>query len=234
MRNPLLPSRLIRRFTRREDGSLIVFGLFLFSCFFLMSGMAVDLMRTENRRTALAMTLDRCALNAAALRQTLDPATVVRDCVDREGLLPYLTAVNVTNGTAQRSVEAVGNMTVDTLFMGASGVDSIDVGARSVAEQRATNIEIVLALDVSGSMNTNDRIGGLRTAARNFVNTVLANNTDKISIAVVPYNGQVNLGPALAAKYNITHQPGLTCPRPAGSMPSRRWGPSPPRIPHRA
>lgn len=209
MRNPLLPSRLIRRFTRREDGSLIVFGLFLFSCFFLMSGMAVDLMRTENRRTALAMTLDRCALNAAALRQTLDPATVVRDCVDREGLLPYLTAVNVTNGTAQRSVEAVGNMTVDTLFMGASGVDSIDVGARSVAEQRATNIEIALALDVSGSM-AGSKLTGLQTAARNFVSTVLANNTDKISVAIVPYNGQVNLGPSLAAKYNVTHVPGLS------------------------
>lgn len=199
---------LFKRFVRREDGSLLVLGLFLFATFFLMSGMAVDLMRSENRRTALAQTLDRCTLNAAALRQTLDPATVVRDCVNREGLLPFLQAVNVTNGTGQRSVEAVGSIPVDTMFMGASGVDVITVNGRSVAEQRATNIEIVLALDVSGSM-AGSKMTALQSAARNFVSTVLANNTNRISIAIVPYNGQVNLGPALASRYNITHVPGL-------------------------
>lgn len=198
-----------RRFIKREDGSLLVFGLFLFSTFFLMGGMAVDVMRAENKRTALSQALDRCALNAAALRQTLDPETVVRDCVDRVGLLPQLTDVNVTNGTGQRSVEAIGDYELETFFMGASGIEEIDLNARSVAEQRATNIEIAMVLDVSGSMNNNSRLSGLKTAARNFVSTVLANNNNKISIAMVPYNGQVNLGPALAAKYNIANQHGL-------------------------
>lgn len=200
---------VLRRFVRREDGSLLVFGLFLFATFFLMSGMAVDLMRTENRRAALAQTLDRCTLNAAALRQTLDPEAVVRDCVSRAGLLNYLEDVNVTNGTGQRSVEAIGSIPVETLFMGASGVDVIDVNGRSVAEQRATNIEVVLVLDVSGSM-AGSKMTALQTAARNFVTTVLANNTNRISIAIVPYNGQVNLGPQLASHYNITFVPGLT------------------------
>lgn len=211
MRNPLyrpLP-RPLRRFAARQDGSLLVFGLFLFATFFLMSGMAVDLMRTENRRTALTQTLDRCALNAAALRQTLDPETVMRDCVDRAGLLSFLTDVNVTNSTGQRSVEATAEMSVETLFMGASGVDQIAVNARSKAEQRATNIEVVLVLDVSGSM-AGTKLTGLKTAARNFVSTVLANNNNNISIAVVPYNGQVNLGASLRSKYNVTHLPNLT------------------------
>ena len=198
-----------RRFVAREDGSLLVFGLFLFATFFLMGGMAVDVMRAENKRTALSQTLDRCTLNAAALRQTLDPKTVVEDCVDRVGLLPQLTDVKVTTGTGQRSVEAIGDYEVETLFMGASGVETIDLNARSVAEQRATNIEIAMVLDVSGSMNNNSRLTGLKTAARNFVSTVLANNNNRISITMVPYNGQVNLGPMLAAKYNLTDVPGL-------------------------
>ena len=220
-----LPLRPLRRFLRAEDGSLLLFGIMLFACFFLMSGMAVDLMRSENRRTALAQTLDRCALNAAALRQTLDPETVVRDCVNRKGLLPFLTDVNVTNGTGQRSVEAIGDMTVDTMFMGVSGVDDITVAARSVAEQRATNIEIALVLDVSGSM-AGTKLTGLKTAARNFVSTVLANNNNKISIAVVPYNGQVNLGPSLRTKYNVTHVPGLTATENVNcvDMPSSVYG----------
>lgn len=204
-----LIGRPFRRFHRREDGSLLVFGLFLFATFFLMSGMAVDLMRTENRRAALAQSLDRCALNAAALRQTLDPTTVVQDCVNRDGMLPFITDIIVTNGTGQRSVEVKGEIPVETLFMGASGVDVIEVGGRSVAEQRATNIEIVMVLDVSGSM-AGTKLTGLKTAAKNFVSTVLANNTNKISIAVVPYNGQVNLGSSLRTKFNVTHVPGLS------------------------
>lgn len=203
-----LLGRPLRRFRRGEDGSLLVFGLFLFATFFLMSGMAVDLMRTENRRTALSQSLDRCALNAAALRQTLDPATVVRDCVDRDGMLPHLTDVIVTNGTGQRSVEARGEISLETMFMHASGVDVIDINARSVAEQRATNIEIALVLDVSGSM-AGSKLSSLKTSAKNFVSTVLANNTNRISIAIVPYNGQVNLGQSLRTKFNVTHVPGL-------------------------
>ena len=203
-----LLGRPFRRFRRSEDGSLLVFGLFLFATFFLMSGMAVDLMRTENRRTALSQSLDRCALNGAALRQTLDPATVVRDCVDRDGLLPFLTDVIVTNGTGQRSVEAKGRISVETMFMGASGLDEIDVAARSVAEQRATNIEVVMVLDVSGSM-AGSKMTGLKSAAKNFVTTVLANNNNKVSVAIVPYNGQVNLGASLRTKFNVTHVPGI-------------------------
>ena len=204
-----LLGRPLLRFRRGEEGSLLVFGLFLFATFFLMSGMAVDLMRTENRRTALSQSLDRCALNAAALRQTLDPATVVRDCVDRDGLLPHLTDVIVTNSAGQRSVEVKGEISLETMFMHASGVDVIDVNARSVAEQRATNIEIVLVLDVSGSME-GTKLASLKTSAKNFVSTVLANNTNRISIAIVPYNGQVNLGASLRTKFNVTHPSGLT------------------------
>ncbi|MEY4871046.1 MAG: hypothetical protein RLZZ563_376, partial [Pseudomonadota bacterium] len=107
------------------------------------------------------------------------------------------------------SVEAIGSIPVETMFMGASGVDVIDVHGRSVAEQRATNIEIVMALDVSGSM-AGSKMTALQSAARNFVTTVLANNTNRISIAIVPYNGQVNLGPQLTPFYNITHVPGLS------------------------
>lgn len=220
-----LLGRPLRRFRRGEDGSLLVFGLFLFATFFLMSGMAVDLMRTENRRTALSQSLDRCALNAAALRQTLLPETVVRDCVNRDGLLQYLTDVKVTEGTGQRSVEVKGKISLETLFMHASGVDKIDVTARSVAEQRATNIEIVLVLDVSGSM-LGSKLTSLKTSAKNFVSTVLANNNNRISIAIVPYNGQVNLGRPLREKFNVTHVPGLAATADVNcvDMPSSVYG----------
>ena len=203
-RRRLRPLAALRRFRRRENGSLLIFGLFLFATFFLMSGLAVDLMRIENRRAWLSNTLDRCTLNAAALRQTLDPATVVRDCMNREGLLPHLTNVTVTSAGVTRSVEARGDINLRTLFIDSAGVPNVNAGARSRAAQGAGNVEIVLALDVSGSMSSGGRMAALRTAAQNFVTTVLSNTSGNVSVAIVPYNG-----PALASKFNITHRSGL-------------------------
>lgn len=199
----------LRRFRRDEGGSLLVLGMVFLSIFVLLSGIAIDVMRAENRRVALSQALDRCTLNAASLGQTIDPKIVVHDCVERDGMLPFLTDVSVSGSGSSRAVEATGSMTLETLFMHSAGIDRLKVAARARAEQSAGNIEIVMVLDVSGSMNTDGRINGLRTAARNFVNTVLTNNPNRASIAVVPYNGQVNLGPALASKYTVTSRSGL-------------------------
>lgn len=205
---PGLHNRL-RAFRRDEDGSLIVFGLLLLSVFFLMGGMAIDVMRAENRRVALSQALDRCALNAAALSQALDPEKVVRDCVERDGMLPYLTSVQVTDQPGRRSVEAKGRVPLETMFMDSMGIDTLRVNASARAEEGRSRLEIVLVLDISGSMRSNGRIAGLREAAKNFVNSVLRNNRDEISISIVPYNAQVNIGRELASFYNITHRSGL-------------------------
>ena len=202
--------RRLRDCRGSEDGSLTVFSLVLFAVFALMCGLAVDVMRVEHRRVTLSQTLDRCALNAASLTQTIDPETVMRDCVDRAEMLPYLTSVDVINLPEDRSVAATGAVPVETFFINAMGIDTITVDARTRAEQGASNIEIVLVLDISGSMNINNRIGGLRTAAQNFIDTVLADSGGRVSIAIVPYAGQVNMGAALAERYNLTFRPGLT------------------------
>lgn len=201
--------RHMRAFRRDEDGSLLVFGLVLFAIFFLMGGVAIDVMRAENRRVALAQTLDRCALNAAALSQTLNPEAVLRDCVERDGLLPFLTSVQVTNQNDTRAVAATGRVPVSTLFMDSLGIDTLPMNASTRAAQGASNIEIVLALDISNSMNSANRLQGLRQAAKNFVSSVLASNGDRISIAIVPYSTQVNLPPVLAAQYNLTPRSNL-------------------------
>lgn len=63
------------RFRRDEDGSIILFSLFLFVLMILIGGMAVDLMRFETRRVHMQNTLDSAMLAAADLTQTLDPRT---------------------------------------------------------------------------------------------------------------------------------------------------------------
>lgn len=206
------PRRLhaaLRRFTKDEGGSLIIFALVLFLLMAMMGGVALDVMKREARQTALMNTLDRATLAAAALSQDLDPESVVRDYVEKSGLGVDLQEINVVQSVNGRSVSARGVVDSNPLFLHLIGIDKFDAIGGSGAEQRITNVEIVLVLDVSGSMS-GAKIANLRTAASEFVETVLAGDTDnRVSVTIVPYNAQVNLGPVLRAKYNAVNQHGV-------------------------
>lgn len=196
---------------RDEGGNLTVFALVLFVAMAMIGGLAVDVMRYEQVRTNLQNTLDRSTLAAASLTQTLDPESVVYDYFDKAGLTEYLTAVNVDEGMNYREVTADATAATNPFFMHMMGIDKLDAGGHSKAEQRVTNVEIVLVLDVSGSMASNSRLTNLKSAASEFVDTVLSSDEEgHISIALVPFNGQVNLGPTLAAKYNLQYNPNVS------------------------
>ena len=199
-----------KRFAKDEGGAVLVFALVLFILMVMMGGLAVDLMRYETTRTSLQNTLDRSTLAAASLSQDLPPESVVRDYFAKAGLTQDLTSVTVTEGLNYRNVNARALADAKPLFLHMIGINALKAAGISTAEQRITNIEIALVLDVSGSMQ-GTKITNLKTAAKEFVNTLLlSDGDDRISIGIVPYNGQVNLGPTLAAKYNVTLPTGVT------------------------
>lgn len=194
----------IRTFRKAEDGTLVIFALVLFVLMAMMGGVAVDVMKYEATRTQLSQTLDRCTLMAASLDQRLDPQGVVEDCVAKAGLGKQLQSVVVLEGANSRDVQAVAKADTKPFFMHMLGIDRFDAAAGSRAEQKITDVEIALVLDVSGSMG-GTKISNLRTAASKFVATMLDNDPNRrISIAIVPYNAQVNLGPTLLSKFNVT------------------------------
>jgi hypothetical protein len=198
-----------QRFQREEDGSLIIFALVLFLLMAMMGGFAVDMMRYEQTRTALQNTLDRCTLMAASLDQRLDPESVVKDCVDKAGFGTDLQSVLVTQALNSRSVVSKGRVDTKPFFMHLIGINKFDALGTSGAEQAITNVEIALVLDVSGSM-TGAKIANLKIAAAEFVDNMLANDPNhRISITIVPYNAQVNLGSVLRAKYQAVNLHGV-------------------------
>ena len=190
-----------RRFGADEGGALVYFGLVLFLLMVMIGGFAIDLMRYEQTRTRLQNALDRCTLNAAALSQRLDPTAVVNDCIAKSGLTQQLQSVIVEEGENFRDVRTVGLADTNPHFLHLMGLDKLDARANSRAVQRISNVEIVLVLDVSGSMS-GQKIIDLRAAASKFVGDVLAGDDDnRVSVSIVPYNAQVNIGPVLRAKY---------------------------------
>lgn len=200
----------MKRFWAAQDGSLTILALTLFLLMVMMGGLAVDLMRYEQTRTTLQNTLDRATLASASLTQSLDPADVVADYFTKSGMDKYLKGVTVSEGMNFRNVVADAAAATEPFFLHLIGQTKMDAAGHSMAEQRVTNVEIMLVLDVSGSMASNSKLTNLKTAANEFVDTVLSSDAEhKISIGLVPFNGQVNIGPDLRAKYTaLTDDPG--------------------------
>lgn len=202
--------RALSRFRRDTRGTLTVFVLMLFMLMIMMGGIAVDVMRYEARRTSLQNTLDRSTLAAASLTQELDPTSVVNDYFLKAGLSEYLTSVVVEEGENYRQVTADAKADSQPYFLHLLGISEFDADGHSRAEQRIDNVEVVLVLDISGSMS-GTKIAKVIVAANDFIDTVLNSDPDqKISIGIVPYNAQVNLPPELAAHFNVTQDNGVS------------------------
>ena len=192
-------------FRRDEDGALVIFSVFMLLMILFVGSLGVDMMRFEMERAKLQSTLDRAVLAAADIDQTMNPTDVVNEYFTKSGLGGSVTGVTVSEGLGYRSVSATARKTINTQLIHMLGVDTMSAPAAGTAEERVDSVEISLVLDVSGSMASNNKIGNLRTAGGQFIDAIVANTeANKVSISIVPYNGQVNVGPDLIDKYNIT------------------------------
>lgn len=202
--------RRVRDFRQTEDGSMVVFTLFILAMMMMVGGLAVDIMRFESYRARLQTTLDRAVLAAADLDVCVGgsntPQEIVNDYVAKAGFENQLTDVQVQSSLTSCSVAVTAQINVNTIFMQMVGVDNLGTGAASRAIEAVSDIEISLVLDVSGSMGSNNRIANMRNAARDF-NEVMFSNFDEagLTMSVVPYSTNVNLGPALASTLNRSY-----------------------------
>ena len=210
-------------FTRDETGSIGIFMIFMFVLMFMFGGIAVDVMRFETRRVALQQTMDRAALAAASLTQTGDGRAIAREWFDKTDIAggldmvdytePTITAVNdaglrrVTINSEIRSYNYfIGKFYND----GTRDITYLQGPALSEAAQGVSDIEVMLVLDITGSMGdpavageSKKKIQALREAATEFVNIVKGNDSKNgISIGVVPYAAQVNVPVELRQQFN--------------------------------
>ncbi|WP_180995981.1 pilus assembly protein TadG-related protein [Tabrizicola aquatica] len=215
----------LRDFRDDERGAMAIFMITVFFLMLVFGGIAVDYMRFEIRRVALQQTMDRAALAAANLENTRNPQDVVNDYWAKaklgEGLVkaeystPVVTVLEGQNNSSKQvSIRADVRSYNYFMGMGFMPVDYLEGPALTKAVQGASQVEVMLVLDITGSMDsalpndTKKKITGLIEAATLFVNEVKDNDDlNQVSIGIVPYNTQVNLGPALRAKFAATNIP---------------------------
>lgn len=196
---------MLRRFAREEDGLVTLFAILMILLMILLGGVGVDLMRHERERARVQAVADRAVLAAADLDQTLSPEAVARDYFDKSGLADYISSVTVEEGLNYRRVTVDASRDLKTMFIDKFGQEKLHVPAKATAEEKVAKVEISMVLDISGSMRENGKMNNLHDASNVFIDTVIQTDTeDLISISVVPYTAQVNVGKDIMDELNVT------------------------------
>ena len=181
---------------RNDSGSIAMFSVFVFFAMLLVGGLAVDMMRHENVRLRMQNTADRAVLAAASLRENPSGATprdIAESYFAAEGLDRQLAGRVIEGGDDEsgRTITVVPAATVPTLFMRILGINEFAVLTTAQAtESEAGNaqIELVMVLDVSGSMGGSSKIGRMRDAAIDLSDSLLTTAASgDVAITIVPY-----------------------------------------------
>ncbi len=216
------------KFRKDEDGSLIIFSLYIFIITLVVGGIAVDIMRSEYQRTKIQYTTDRALLAAASLKQTVPAQEVFDDYFAKSGMAGLAPVATVDASLNYRKVSAAypegQTPKIETIFMShafrnllqqadSGGLDTLFTSAAGTAVDGVEKVEISLVLDVSGSMGWGSASGhsklyDLKEAANEFVDTLLLNQPedDTYSISIIPFSTQVNVGENLLSKYNVSSE----------------------------
>jgi Flp pilus assembly protein TadG len=133
------------------------------------------------------------------------------------------TQINITSFTMEasevgnaKSVTVTASAQVPTYFMKLFGIPTVTVTERAKASRTDGDIELVMALDNTGSMALNigsgiSRLSALKTAASTLVDSMIgAQDTNaQVRIGIVPYTAYVNVGRLLEPGF-VQSVPGYT------------------------
>lgn len=197
-------TKLATRFARDERGSIaIMFGISAMAIT-MFAGIAIDYSRVNHERSRVATSLDAAALAAgkALLDGRLsdgDVETIAKayfeqnmKAGERFGKINDL-AVQVRRSSS--GVTLTATVEVPMTLTRIAGVDKLVFPVTSSTAFEQLDIELSMALDITGSMRGR-KLDDLKSAANGLVDVLLPDGgtPNKVRIALAPYATAVNLG----------------------------------------
>ena len=169
-------------------------------------GAAVDYSRASSAKAAMQSAVDATALMLSKEAQTLTTAqlnakgsAMFQAQFHRPDVVNLVvTPTFVDPGTGNYKLTLAASGTVPTTFTKLIGHDLINLDVSSQVVWGVKRLELVLALDVTGSMATSNKITELKKAAKTLLTTLkgVAKKDGDVKVAIVPFAVVVNAGAA--------------------------------------
>ena len=191
---------------KNEGGQVaILFGLVLIPLV-AVAGFAIDFQQTVKRKAKAQLIMDSAVLAAARVKQTGATDDEVKLAVQQymnaqldnlSGLAcdPAIVSVSSTD----EEIDAQMRCQQTTSLMKVVGHDHMPFTVESGSEYGIDKIDVAFMFDVSGSMNSSNRLANLKVAAKDAVDILLPVDAspdviEKTRLAMVSYNGMVDAG----------------------------------------
>lgn len=224
-------------FARSESGSV---GMIMALCaipFCMAAACSIDIARAMHANQKLHDSIDSATLAAAKLIKE-----GMADDTEVKAAALAIFKANV-NGSTNSAVFNDGDLNIDidranskveltlpaylpTTFAKVGGIDKINLPQKSTAVFALRDIEVGLALDVTGSMGQSPSKGGapkidtLKSAFAKFATLMLPDKPlpgQKVRLGLAPYSAAANLGTYAAAASNNRSTDGCVTERNSGS-----------------
>lgn len=217
----------LNQFRRDERGAVaIIFGLTAM-VMTMLAGFALDYSRVLTEYTRISAAVDAAALASGKAmidgRMTDADVREIANTYFQKNLensgqgYGKLTSFEVTLDRATSGVSIDAKVEVEMTLARIAGIDSMEFPMHASTKVDPTDVEISLALDVTGSMAPTGKIDALRRASTNLVDTLLKDEgrPNKVRVALAPYSSGVNAGDYVAAVTGSSASP-CTFEREAG------------------
>lgn len=208
----------LKAFADDERGGIAtIFGLSAI-VLTMFAGIAIDYSRINHERSRVLAALDAAAL--AAGKALLDGRLSDGDVVDqatsyfnqnmkvaeRFGIIDGL---DVQIDRANSGVTVSANVEVPMTLTRIAGVDSFVFPVTASTKFKQQDIELSMALDVTGSMGSAGKLDALKSAAQDLFDILLpdAGRANKVRIALAPYSSGVNAGSYAATVTGLVRPP---------------------------
>ena len=174
------------------------------------TGLAIDGGRAFLARFELASALDAAALAVGStLQEGADLDAIAAKFVERNFRTEHDEPIELELVEVDGDEETLilrGSVTINTYFMPIVGQPYVTVSAESQVRRGGSDVEVALALDITGSMNAT-RLAGLKSAANILINEVVNPVQEPFfsKVAIVPWSQAVNLD--VVSPSTISHVP---------------------------
>lgn len=203
---------LLRRFAGDTRGNVGIFMGIAILPLLVAAGVAIDTARVSRSHSALQVAVDSAALAAASSDKVnmagLTAAQKAARKKEIEDLVRNFMKSNYKDEGAEATITVTvtdtaltvqGRKLFPTTLMGLVGYKTVDIDAQAEVNLQggiSENIEIILVMDTTGSMDQNNKLRDAKQAAKDLITTVLGDlkSDSKVKFALVPFSGSVNVG----------------------------------------
>jgi len=194
----------LRMFSKDRRGAMVVLVAAAAIPLVAFLGVAADAARGYMVKARLSQALDAAGLAGAQMAHDSEAMQADITSYFQANFPPeFMNAtINGPNYELVNNNEVLklqADATIETTFMKVLGFNTLKVSAETEVTRKMHQLDLVLAIDMSGSMDTvtngERRIESARNAAIELVNILFGADAEKdlLKIGVVPWNGKVNV-----------------------------------------